>query len=99
MAIPPPMYSRSAIESRQPSPSSDPLSSLWRVQMEHFSLLRGLITAGLTLLQDSHGGLQRELALQHSSPGGWAIVIGCNLVVVGIRGERADALDSVLQLP
>eukprot|EP00959_Pyramimonas_sp_CCMP1952_P063575 1328540-Pyramimonas_sp.AAC.1 len=47
MAIPPPMYSRSAIEHGRPSPSSDPLSSLWRVQMEHLSLPRDLTTAGL----------------------------------------------------
>eukprot|EP00959_Pyramimonas_sp_CCMP1952_P360189 7542111-Pyramimonas_sp.AAC.1 len=48
MAIPPPMYSRSAIESGQPGPSSDPLSSLCSVQMEHFSLFRDLIAAGST---------------------------------------------------
>eukprot|EP00959_Pyramimonas_sp_CCMP1952_P358518 7506671-Pyramimonas_sp.AAC.1 len=42
------MYSRSATESGHPSPSSEPRSSLWGVQMEHLSLPRDLTTAGLT---------------------------------------------------
>eukprot|EP00959_Pyramimonas_sp_CCMP1952_P397761 8334397-Pyramimonas_sp.AAC.1 len=65
MAIPPPMYSRSAIE--QPSPSSDPLSSLCSVQKEHFSLLWDLIAAGLTISSRTLMGASSE-NLQFSIP-------------------------------
>eukprot|EP00959_Pyramimonas_sp_CCMP1952_P167829 3507449-Pyramimonas_sp.AAC.1 len=68
--------------------------------MEHLLLHRELTTAGWTSSSSTLMGASRgNLLFQHAGPGFWAPVLGCNLVVVGARGERADMLDGVLEFP